>query len=455
MQPPRFGSARRFLWHVWFCILLAAHQSRSRADPVAVLTHHNDLSRTGANLRETLLTTRNVNRRQFGLLAVRWVDDEIYAQPLIMTNVVISGKGRHNLVLAATVNDSVYAFDADDPQVEQPYWHVNFLSAGAVPPRNTDMVGACDGHYTDFSGNIGIIGTPVIDPQSQTLYVVARTKEQGSRFVQRLHALNPRDGRERRPGPVTIEAECAGRADDGANGIVRFDPLRENQRPGLALTQGTVYIGWASHCDWPPYHGWLLGYDAQTLRRTVVYNSTPDGDEGGIWMSGEAPAIDSEGCLYITIGNGSVGSVTDPRATINRGESLVKLQRVDNRLSQYQFDRARAQFTLPEKAHSPNKAPLGMPGGFLSLSADTNRAGTGILWASHPLSGDANHEVRPGILCAYDAEDVSHELWNSEQAGSRDRVGTFSKFCPPTVANGKVYLAAFSRKLCIYGLLAK
>lgn len=523
---------------------------------VAVPTHHNDLARTGANLHETILNTRNVNTNHFGLLCTRGVDDEIYAQPLIMTNVSLPGRGIHNLVLVATVNDSVYAFDADDPSVESAYWQVNFLGPHVVPPRNTDMTGACDGNYVDFSGNIGIVGTPVIDLVSSTLFLVARTKENGSNFVQKLHALDIHDGTERPHSPVTISASCPGHGVDSSNNIITFDPLRQNQRPGLALVKGTVYVGWASHCDWGPYHGWLLGYDAQTLQRTVMYNTTPDGANGGIWMSGQAPSADVEGALYISVGNGSVGSTTNPNDLINRGESLLKLVRSGSSLEvrswftpfnwqllnegdldfgssgvllipesnlavvgskegklyvvrrdnmgglsgekadtnivqslqvtatkppnnvhgapiwwdgpdkcytyvwgesdylrQYEFDRAAQKFRLPEYAHSPTKAPVGMPGGFLSLSANGNKRGSGIVWASHPLSGDANHEVRPGILHAYDAENVSHELWNSEQVRSRDSVGNFAKFCPPTVANGKVYLATFSKRLSIYGIL--
>lgn len=548
--------AMRIVLGLMICRMLTASGASATSNSVAVLTHHNDPARTGANLQETVLNTRNVNSNHFGLVCVRPVDDEIYAQPLIMTNVEVPGKGNHNLVLVATVNDSVYAFDADDLEIKEPYWHVNFLRPGVTPPRNTDMTGACDGNYVDFSGNIGIVGTPVIDPESQTLYVVARTKEGGSNFVQELHALNLRDGTERPNSPVVIEASCAGTADDGTNNVVTFDPLHQNQRPALALAQGIVYIGWASHCDWGPYHGWLLGYDAQTLSRTVVYNTTPNGGEGGIWMSAEAPAVDPEGALYVAVGNGTVGTATDPRATINRGESLLKLGRnarglkvltwftpcnwrglnegdldfgssgvllvpgtrlaisgskegklyvVDrdamgglshsktdtnivqsfevtprkapnnihssptwwegpnaayvyvwgesDYLRQYELDGANQQFKLPAKANSPTKAPIGMPGGFLSVSADGKKPGSGILWASHPLTGDANHDVRPGILHAYDAENVARELWNSEYVRKRDSSGNFSKFCPPTVANGKVYLATFSRKLCIYGLL--
>jgi hypothetical protein len=536
--------------------MLAATNASSTTNSAAVLSHHNDQSRTGANLEETALNTRNVNSNQFGRICMREVDDEIHAQPLIMTNVDVPGKGTHNLVVVATANDSVYAFDADDFSREEPYWHTSFLSPGIVPPRNKDMTGACDGNYVDFSGNIGIVGTPVIDAERKAIYVVARTKEQETNFVQKLHALNLRDGSELPNSPVTITASCPGTAVDATNHMIAFDPLRHNQRTALALVRGVVYAGWASHCDWGPYHGWLIGYDADTLKQVAVYNTTPDGENGGIWMSAEAPAADNDGNLFITVGNGSVGSVSDPRDLTNRGESLLKLSRSGNKLTvkswftpcnwralnegdldfgssgvllipgsklavscskegklyvfrqdhlgglsgstndtnivqsfqvtplkppnnihgtpaywlgpsgafiyvwgesdylrQYQLDKDTQRFKSPEFARSPTKAPIGMPGGFMSVSADGSRAGSGILWGSCPLTGDANHDVRPGILHAYDAENVGRELWNSEQVPERDSVGNFAKFCPPSIANGKVYLATFSKRLCIYGIL--
>jgi hypothetical protein len=131
---------------------------------VAVLTQHNDLARTGANLEETILNINNVNTNQFGLVFTRAVDDQVYAQPLIMTNVNLGTNGTHNIVIVATVNDSVYAYDADNPLASNAYWHVSFLGPNAVAPTNSDMTGACGGNYRDFSGNMGIVGTPVIDP---------------------------------------------------------------------------------------------------------------------------------------------------------------------------------------------------------------------------------------------------------------------------------------------------
>ena len=518
---------------------------------VAVLTHHNDNGRTGMNLNETFLNVTNVNTNQFGLLFSHSVDDQIYAQPLVMTNVNILGRGTHNIVIVATVNDSVYAFDADNAQVGTPYWTNSFINPpNIVAPANTDMsaLGACGGNYQDFSGNMGIVGTPVIDPVAGTIYLVARTKEYGTNYVQRLHALDVSIGAERPNSPVIITATYAGTGDGSVGGIITFDPARQNQRPGLVLVNGTVYISWASHCDNGPYHGWVIGYDQTTLQRVAVYNDTPNGVDGGIWLSGQAPAADASGNLYLAVGNGTVDTAGGP----NRGESFLKLTRSgtnlnvaswftpynwqalengdidlgsgglllipgttlafaggkegimylvnrDNmggltsstttnnnivqsfsvttdelhggtvwwdgpgvsygylwpssvNLQQYVFNRATGKFTLPVFAQSPTAAPGGQPGGILALSANGTNAGSAIIWAVHQVGGDANQQVLPGILHAYSAQNITNELWNSEQINSRDTVGKFAKFVPPTVANGKVYLATFANRLNVYGL---
>ena len=303
--------------------------STVRAD-VAVLTQHNNLAHTGANLQETSLSVTNVNTNQFGLLYSRAVDDQMYAQPLVMTNVDIPGKGIHNLVIAATVNDLVYAFDADDATAAAPYWTNSFINPpNIVPPNHTDLsaLGACGGNYNDFSGNMGIVSTPVIDPVAGTIYMVARSKEFGTTFVQRLHALDIRTGQERTNSPVVITATYPGNGAGNVGGVITFDPARQNQRAALSLVNGVVYITWASHCDLGPYHGWVMGYDATNLTRVVVYNDSPNGNNAGIWMSGEGISADTNGNLYLSVGNGSVGYNGNPRDTINRGESFLKLTR--------------------------------------------------------------------------------------------------------------------------------
>src|SRR5579871_6657714 len=292
------------------------------ASPVAVLTQHNDLARTGANLAETTLNVTNVNTNTFGLLYSRPVDDEIYAQPLVMTNVNIPGFGTRNVVYVCTVNNSVYAYDADSAAVTAPYWTASFINPpNIVAPRNSDMTGACGGDYPNFSGNIGIVGTPVIDPVAGTMYFVARTLEFKTNFVQRLHALDITTGAERPGSPVVISAKFAGSGSGSVGGVISFDPWRQNQRAALTLVGNVVYIAWASHCDWSPYHGWVIGYNATTLSQTSVYNDTPNGDLGGIWMSGQGLAVDAGGNLYLTTGNGT----TDASGTVDRGMSLIKL----------------------------------------------------------------------------------------------------------------------------------
>src|SRR5258706_3617108 len=218
-------------------------QTPPAAPLVNVLTQHNDNARTGANLQEEVLTTSNVNPTKFGKLFCRNVDDEIYGQPLIVTGVDIPRKGKRDAVYVATVNDTVYAFDANDPKAADPLWSRSFLSQGVVPPRNTDLPDACDGKYTDVSGNMGILSTPVIDVASGTMYLVARTKENGSLFVQKLHALDIVTGAERAKSPVKIDVSVPGTGEGGTT--ITFDARHQNQRAALLLLDGLVYIGWS------------------------------------------------------------------------------------------------------------------------------------------------------------------------------------------------------------------
>jgi hypothetical protein len=289
---------------------------------VNVTTHHNDSARTGANLAETFLTTTNVNLSEFGKLFERAVDDEIYVQPLYVEGVNISGVIR-NVVYVATNNDSVYAFDADDPTASAPLWRVNYTNpaAGVVPVSRTDVGQAC-GTYVDFAANIGIAATPVIDPVAQTMYFVTRTKENGV-FMQRLHAIDIRNGRERTGSPRVVQPSVSGTGDgrDAQNNIA-FNARTQNQRAALLLDRGVVYVAWASYCDQGPYHGWILGYDSATLEQRLVYNTTPDGGLGGIWQSGGGLAADSTGNLYVMTGNGSFNGDVGGR---NFGNSFLKL----------------------------------------------------------------------------------------------------------------------------------
>src|SRR2546428_12012449 len=186
------------------------------------------------------------------------------------------------------------------------------------------MTGACGGTYTNFSGNIGIVGTPVIDAARETMYFVARSTT-GSTFVQYLHAVNIVDGNEITGSPTQITATDTGNGDGNVNGVIAFDAQRQNQRQGLALLNGVVYVTFSSHCDWGPYHGWILGYDAATLQQQVGYNATPNGYAGGMWQSGTGMAADAQGSLYVVTGNGTVGDSGAPTSPTNHGESALKL----------------------------------------------------------------------------------------------------------------------------------
>jgi hypothetical protein len=193
-------------------------------DPHDVWTQHNDNARTGATLVETRLTTANVNGATFGKLFTRAVDDQIYAQPLYLTGVPIDG-GVRNVVYVATVAGTLFAFDAERAATAQPLARRNLLdvaAAGARPPNHVELGQACGGVYMNFTGNIGIVGTPVVDRASSTMYLVSRAVE-GEDFVQRLHALDISTLADRVP-PVVIAAEATGEGDGTVDGKILFDP---------------------------------------------------------------------------------------------------------------------------------------------------------------------------------------------------------------------------------------
>jgi len=298
------------------CFILAALEA-SWAQ-VSVTTYHNDNARTGQYLHETILTPANVNASGFGRLFVQPVDGYIYAQPLYVPDLTIGGQV-HNVVFVATENDSVYAFDADSAADANanPLWHVSFIN----PPSVTTVDSATDAQCGDLVPQIGITGTPVIDTSTGTLYVVANTKENGA-FFQRLHALDITTGAEKLGGPVAIQATVPGTGAGSSAGQVSFDALHQNQRPGLLLANGVVYIASAAHCDIPPYHAWVFGYNASNLQQQVaVWNSTPNGSDGGVWQSGGGPAADSSG-IYVVTGNGTFDVNT---GGVDWGDTILRM----------------------------------------------------------------------------------------------------------------------------------
>jgi hypothetical protein len=282
----------------FFALVVAPARSQS------VLTYHNDIARTGQNLNETILTPGNVNSQSFGLRFTLPVDGKVDAQPLYVPAVPIAGQGTHNLLIAATEHDSVYAFDADNGAG---IWNVSVLGAGETPSdsRNCGQV----------APEIGITSTPVIDPTRGTngaIYLLAMSKDSSGNYHQRLHALNLASGAEILGGPTEIQAKYSGKGDNSQNGFVIFDPKQYKSRPGLLLLNGVVYTAWGSHCDIRPYTGWVMGYDAATLAQTTVLDVVPNGSEGGIWMAQAGPAADAQGNIYVLNGNGTFPRVAGP-----------------------------------------------------------------------------------------------------------------------------------------------
>jgi len=262
-----------------------------------VLTWHNDAARTGQYLSEAALTPATVDTAHFGLKAMWPVDGPVNAQPLYASAVGFPGGSMHNVVIAATEHDSVYAFDADAGTV---LWQESVLPAGETPSdtRNCGQV----------VPQIGITATPVIDRalgSSGTVFVVAMSKNAASQYFQRIHALDLATGAERPGSPVAVQATYPGNGANSAGGVVSFDPAAYNERAALLIAGGALYTAWGSHCDIDPYTGWILSYDEASLASRSVLNVTPNGQRGAFWNSGAGPALDAGGSLYLLAGNGT------------------------------------------------------------------------------------------------------------------------------------------------------
>jgi hypothetical protein len=532
-----------------------------------VVTQHYDNARTGANLSEAYLSPQTVTPSKFGKLFELPVDADVYAQPLYVSGLTLPNDPTpHNVLFIATMNNSLYAFDADSYRGGEPLWRLGPETFGRAVPVFSGSCVQVDPQ--DITGSIGILSTPVIDLASQTIYLVSRSfsgndASVGSQCVsqnyhQRIFAIDIRTGRTK-IGPVEIAATVPGNGAGSVGGNLSFQPEHQNQRPGLLLQAGVLYIAWGGHNDRWDYHGWVMGYDASTLAQVGVFNTTPNGAPGGgIWHAGGGLAGDGQNVYFVT-GNGDF----NPSAG-NYGDSVMKLRpagsgfTVSSYFTPWDQDTLSAQdkdlgstsvllfqaagrsyamagskvgyaylmdtadlggfhatdqvlqklavavdpsvtcpdsdpnwgichhihgqiaylngsagptiYVWPEKeplrsfrmvdgqfvpfASSPLALPLGqMPGAFLSLSA--NGQSNGVLWATHPINGDAAASGArvPGIVRAFDAEDVRRELWNSEMIAARDGLGNYPKFNVPTVANGKLYMPTLSNRVVVYGAL--
>ena len=539
-------------------LLLLLCFSAAALAQVNIYTRSYDLGRTGANLQETILTPANVNSKTFGKLFTVPTDGEVYAQPLYVSNLAIAG-GTHNVVFVASMRNTVYAIDADNGTV---YWSQNFGTP--ITPQWVQN----DQNISWYTG-LGILSTPVIDPSTNIMYFVSAyqyVQNNNVIYADHLNALEIATGLPVLGSPVNITATYS---TPDLTTPLTLVPQRENQRPGLALANGNIYIAFGSHDDILPYQGWVLAYNKSTLAQVAVYADTTIGSEGGIWMAGQAPAIDSAGNLYVSTGNGSSG--VTPNKLVQTGESIIKLSPTlelldyftpynaaslsagdmdlasagvilvpnsnyvlgggkegvlyllntsdmgefnassdhvqqefqaiygkgtshihgtasyfdsdangptiyiwgeNDVLRSFTYNSTTGLLNATPWATSTMTAPVtnndgAMPGGFTSISANGNS--NGIVWASTPYNGNAAGNNNPtfpgagltqGVLYAFNA-DTLQLLWSDKTNDARDEIGYFSKYCPPLVANGKMYVPNFgpvgttngSGSLVVYGLL--
>jgi hypothetical protein len=499
-----------------------------------VLTYKNDLSRTGQNLTESILTLANVNSAGFGLLRNLTVDGKVDAQPLYVSRLSVSGS-QHNVVFVATEHDSVYAFDADTGSV---LWQASLLASGETL---SDTHGC-----SQVVPEIGITSTPVIDRSAGahgTLYVVAMSKDATAAYHQRLHALDLVTGAELLKGP----AEIAATSPTAGGGASTFSPGQYEERAALLLLNGTLYTSWTSHCDGTPYYGWVIAYSASTLARTAVLNVAPNSGGTGpaIWMSGGGPAADSAGNIYLLTANGAFETTLDANGfpkSQDFGNSFLKLSTAGGSLSVADY------FAMyNEVAESADDEDLGSGGAMLlpDLTDSTqtvrhlvigagkdgniyivnrdamgkfNSSGNSQIWqqVSGALVGGvfstpayfngtvyygdvggtlkaftvsgaklpaatqsqsatlfsfpgtapavsangtsaailwAHENSNPAVLHAFDAANLQHEIYNSNQAaGNRDQFGGGNKFITPTIADGKVFVGT-TNSVAVFGLL--
>ncbi len=399
---------------------------------VSVLTYHNDLARTGQNLAESVLTLDNVNIPDFGELFTYALDGWVFTQPLYVPGVAIPGKGIHNVVYIATEHDSVYAFDADCNQGANaaPLWHVSFINPGAgLTTVPISIFGF------DNPPELGITGTPVIDTNSGTLYVVAKVEDisqSPTKYYERLYALDIATGALKYGSPVNLQYTLPGTGSGSSGGRISLDPLYEFQRAGLLLSDGTVYIAFASQGDEGAYHGWILGCNATTLQPVRAFIDTPNGIEGGIWMSGGAPSVDDQGNIYCMTGNGTF-ETTGPV-----------------------HDYAMSFLKLTPQGTNINVADYFMPSDDAALNAIDGDLGSGAPVVLPDSAGSTQHPhllVGAGKDCniyLLDRDDLGHYAANDSQIVAKNTNFAHGIYSTPAFFNNMLYLVGVNDVLRAY-----
>lgn len=285
-----------------------------------------DSSASGTYATESVLTPAKVNVSTFGKVALFQADGLVIAQPLFYENLDMGAAGDHDVIFVASEHDTVFAFGASGKST-QPLWKRSLLGPG-------DKTGVDDfGGRTTLGGEVGITGTPVIDPAKKVLYLVATVLKTDGTTHQYLHSLNLADGTDAGAGSVEIQASVPGDGEGSVNGQIAFDPFRQNQRAGLLLNNGVLFIAWGSFSDFPPYHGWVMAYDPTSLKQLGVFITAsqylavdPGADHGGgaaIWQGGAAISADSSGYLYVV---GADGTFTANTGGSDYGDTVMKLQ---------------------------------------------------------------------------------------------------------------------------------
>lgn len=547
---------------VLVCLYPAAPVAAQSPTPVIVPTWRYDITHAGQNTNETALTPSNVKVSTFGKLFTLAVDSTMYAQPLYVPGLTMGDGNVHNVLFLSTENDTVYAFDADSNTGAnaKPLWKITLLDsahgagAGATAVRSS---GTAIGNQGDIGPTIGITGTPVINPATNTMYVVSKTAESGAYFT-RLHALNIITGAEQKSptvqqSPVVISATVAGTGTGSSGGQLAFSPLMSNQRPALNYYKGYVYIGFGSHGDIGPWHGWLFAYNATTMQQTAVLCFSPNGTGASLWGAGTGFPIDNDeagGRMFVVTGNGTFSTNYPPfTASSAYGESIVRLNLSNGlltpedeftpfdaqTLNAHDMDQGSGGILMaPDQGGStphvmvqegkegrilvlnrdnlggyaagatsntnilqdiPNasqgtwstaaywngnvyvwgsgdqgKAPdsakmFSMNAGVLSetptsvssvksafpgasFSISSNGTSDGIAWA---VKSDGFSSSGPGILYAFDANNLAKILYESDTNAARDSMGTGTKFSIPVVTNGKVY-AISKNQVNVFGL---
>ncbi len=507
---------------------------------VDVLTQHNDAWRTGQNVNETVLTTSNVSAATFGELFSMSVDGLVYAQPLIITYTEVNG-AMHDVVLVATMHNSVYAFDAN---TGAQLWETNLGPSVPASDIGQFLQGDAGEHIGTVNTliEVGILSTPVVDRVNGYIYL-ARADYTNQTMSVKMHVLSLATGEDESGSPVTVTGQA-----EGASGTIAFDATHESQRPGLLLLNGTVYVAFASYQDWPPFYGWIFGYtySGGALSQTQTFISTPGSEGGGFWNSGQGLLSDGTS-IYALSSNAQEGS-TPLSSPPSYGEAFLKLSAgldVEDWFVPYNYnylnesdgdlgaggpllipgtrpllisgggkggmlytldttnmghlgttddmgtqafqavtdsiygapvlwtgDGAPKLFiwgtgdvlkeyvldnglfnTTPIATSAGNatlSVPLQDPCGILSVSSNDSQPGTGIVWATKPLA-NPDHNTVPGMFYAFNADTLA-QLWSTP-------VRDYAKFVPPTIANGKVYLATHAAvsgqpsSVIVYGLL--